>query len=99
MKPKITVFNFNDFVKVRLESQVNSINEIELSIHGQTLNIKREDDKDCKIKEECYVKTERGNDWFNISVPLPVKVTHSKIRILYVNGFLEIKFAKIVIGK
>ncbi len=94
-EPNVEVFNLKDFFKIKLECCLDSINEIDLYVNGQTLTIKRDDGTGSKVKEEYYVRTERYNGWFNVVVPLPKEDIKPIICISCVNGFLELVASKI----
>jgi len=93
--PKVDILNFKEFLKIKLEWHFDNINGIVLFINGQILNIKQKNVNESKVKGEYYVKTERYNDWLNMTVPLPVEVINTNMRITYINGFLELVIYKV----
>jgi len=68
--------------------------EIEVSVHGDTLIIKGEKKQEKEVKEKDYVRTERFYGSFNRAIRLPAAVDAPKVNASYKNGVLELVLPK-----
>ena len=68
--------------------------EIDVSVHGDTLIIKGEKKQEKEIKESDFVRTERYYGSFNRAIRLPSEVQADKVNAAYKNGVLELVLPK-----
>lgn len=68
--------------------------EVDISITGDTLNIKAEHKEEQEIKEEDYFYRERRYGSFMRSVPIPVQVKSDKAEAVFENGVLTLTLPK-----
>ena len=68
--------------------------EVDISITGDTLNIKAEHKEEQEVKEEDYFYRERRYGSFMRSVPVPVQVKSDKAEAVFENGVLTLTLPK-----
>jgi HSP20 family protein len=68
--------------------------DIDISVHGDTLTIKGEKKEEKESKDKGLVKTERFYGSFNRSLTLPSEVDAAKVKASYNNGVLELTLPK-----
>ena len=92
--PAIDIFDSKDNVMVKADIPGMKKDEIEVSVHGDTLIIKGEKKQEKEVKERDYVRTERFYGFFNRAMSLPAAVDASKVNATYKNGVLELVLPK-----
>lgn len=92
--PAIDVYDSKDNVMVKADIPGMKKEEIEVSVHGDTLIIKGEKKQEKEVKEKDYVRTERFYGSFNRAITLPGAVDASKVNASYKNGVLELVLPK-----
>jgi len=92
--PAIDVYDSKDNVMVKADIPGMKKDEIEVSVHGDTLIIKGEKKQEKEVKEKDYVRTERFYGSFNRAISLPAAVDASKVNATYKNGVLELVLPK-----
>jgi len=68
--------------------------EVDISVTGDTLNIKAEHKEEQEIKDEDYFYRERRYGSFMRSVPIPVQVKSDKAEAVFENGVLTLTLPK-----
>ena len=92
--PAIDVFEKENKFIVKAEIPGMKEEDINVSIEGDTLNIKGEKKTESEVKEENYYRSERSYGSFFRSIALPSTVDAGKIEAEYDNGVLEITIPK-----
>ncbi len=92
--PAIDIYDSKDNVMVKADIPGMKKDEIEVSVHGDTLIIKGEKKQEKEVKEKDYVRTERFYGSFNRAISLPAAVDASKVNATYKNGVLELVLPK-----
>lgn len=92
--PAIDIYDSKDNVMVKADIPGMKKDEIEVSVHGDTLIIKGEKKQEKEVKERDYVRTERFYGFFNRAMSLPAAVDASKVNATYKNGVLELVLPK-----
>lgn len=92
--PAMDVYESKDNVLVKADIPGLKKEEIEVSVHGDTLTIKGEKSRENETKAEDFVRTERYYGSFNRSVRLPSEVEAEKVEAKYSNGVLELVLPK-----
>jgi HSP20 family protein len=92
--PALDVFEKGNRFIVKAEIPGMKEEDINVSIEGDTLNIKGEKKTESEVKEEDYFRSERSYGSFFRSIILPTNVDSGKIEAEYDNGVLEICFPK-----
>lgn len=97
--PALDVFEKEDKLVVKAELPGMKEEDIEVSVSGDTLNIKGEKKSESEVKEENYYRSERSYGSFFRSVPIPSTVDAKKIEANYEDGVLEVTLPKIATEK
>ncbi|RJP27384.1 MAG: Hsp20/alpha crystallin family protein [Candidatus Omnitrophota bacterium] len=92
--PAIDIYDSKDNIMVKADIPGMKKDEIEVSVHGDTLIIKGEKKQEKEVKEKDYVRTERFYGSFNRAISLPAAVDASKVNASYKNGVLELVLPK-----
>ncbi|MBF0217148.1 MAG: Hsp20/alpha crystallin family protein [Candidatus Omnitrophica bacterium] len=92
--PAIDVFDSKDNILVKADIPGMKKEDIEVSVHGDTLSIKGEKKEEKEVKEKDFVKTERFYGSFTRSLRLPSEVDSEKVTATYKDGVLELTLAK-----
>ncbi|HPN73020.1 MAG TPA: Hsp20/alpha crystallin family protein [Candidatus Omnitrophota bacterium] len=92
--PAVDVFDSKDNVMVKADIPGLKKEDIEISVHADTLTIKGEKKEEKETKDKNYVKTERFYGSFNRTIALPSEVDASKVKASYKEGVLEIVLPK-----
>lgn len=92
--PSVDVFESKDNIMVKADIPGMKKEDIEISIHGDTLIIKGEKKEETESKEKDYVKTERFYGSFNRALTLPSEVDETKGKASYKDGVLEMTLPK-----
>ena len=92
--PPIEMFEKEDKFIVKAELPGMKKEEINISVVGDTLNIKGERKAETEVKEEDYYCCERSYGSFLRSVTMPTAVDANKIEATYEDGVLEISIPK-----
>ena len=92
--PAIDVFEKENKFIVKAETPGMKEEDINVSIEGDSLNIKGEKKTESEVKEEDYYRSERSYGSFFRSIALPSTVDAGKIEAEYDNGVLEITIPK-----
>lgn len=92
--PAIDIYDSRDNIVVKADIPGLSKDEIEVSVHNDTLVIRGEKKREDKIKEDEFVRTERFYGGFHRAVTLPSTVDADKVKAVYNNGVLELTLPK-----
>ena len=92
--PAVDVYDSKDNVMVKADVPGMKKDEIDVSVHGDTLIIKGEKKQEKETKEKDFVRTERFYGSFNRALRLPATVDASKVNASYKNGVLELVLPK-----
>jgi HSP20 family protein len=85
--PAIDIYDSKDNVMVKADIPGMKKDEIEVSVHGDTLIIKGEKKQEKEVKEKDYVRTERFYGSFNRAMRLPAAVDASKVTLPTKTGY------------
>jgi len=92
--PAIDVFDSKDNILVKADIPGMAKDDINVSVHGDTLVIKGEKKQESETKEKDFVRTERYYGSFHRAVSLPAEVDANKVSATYKNGVLELTLPK-----
>ena len=92
--PAIDVYDSHDNIMIRADLPGMNKEDIEVTIHGDTLIIKGEKKIENDVKEEDCIRTERFYGNFNRTVTLPSEIDHEKVNATYKHGVLELILPK-----
>ena len=92
--PAVDVFEKEDKFVVKAELPGMKEEDIDVSVVGDTLNIKGEKKTESEVKDEDYYRSERTYGSFHRSIGLPSSVDSSKIEANYEDGVLEVSLPK-----
>jgi len=92
--PAIDVFEKDDRFIVKAELPGMREEDVDVSVVGDTLNIKGERKTETEVKEEDYYCCERSYGGFFRSIGLPSNVDADKIEANYEEGVLEVSLPK-----
>jgi HSP20 family protein len=92
--PAVDVFEKDDKFVVKAEFPGVKEEDIDVSVVGDTLNIKGEKKTESEVKEEDYYRSERTYGSFYRSIPLPSTVDADKIEASFEDGVLEVTLPK-----
>lgn len=92
--PAIDIYDSKDNIMVKADIPGMKKDEIEASVHADTLIIKGEKKQEKEVKEKDYIRTERFYGSFNRAIKLPAAVDASKVNATYKNGVLELVLPK-----
>jgi HSP20 family protein len=100
--PVVDIFEKDDKFVVKAELPGMKVEDIDVSVAGDTLTIKGEKKTESEIKDEDYYRCERTYGSFFRSILLPSTVDPSKIEANTEDGILEVtlpKFAQVKLKK
>jgi HSP20 family protein len=92
--PVVDVFEKEDKFVVKAELPGMKEEDINISVVGETLNIRGERKAEKEVKEDDYYYCERSYGNFSRSLALPSNVDTKKIEANYEDGVLEISLPK-----
>ncbi|RKY32546.1 MAG: Hsp20/alpha crystallin family protein [Candidatus Omnitrophota bacterium] len=92
--PAIDIYDSKDNCLVKADIPGMKKDEIEVSVHGDTLIIKGEKKQEKETKEKDFIRTERFYGAFNRAIRLPAAVDAAKVSASYKNGVLELVLPK-----
>lgn len=92
--PAIDIYDSKDHLMVKADIPGLSKDEIEVSVHGDTLTLKGEKKKEEEVKEKDFVRSERFYGAFHRAIKLPVAVDSDRVKASYKNGVLELTLPK-----
>ena len=92
--PAIDIYDSKDNVMVKADIPGMKKDEIDVSVHGDTLILKGEKKQEKETKEKDFVRTERFCGSFNRAIRLPSEVDAAKVNASYKNGVLELVLPK-----
>jgi HSP20 family protein len=92
--PPLDVFQDKDHVFVKCELPGMKKEDIQISLHENTLTISGERKQDREIKEGDGYRSERFFGRFHRSLTLPVSVQSSNVTAQYKDGILTVTLAK-----
>jgi HSP20 family protein len=92
--PAVDIYDSKDNVMVRVDIPGMKKDEIDVSVHKDTLIIKGEKKQEKELKEKDFVRTERFYGSFNRAIRLPAEVQAEKVNATYKNGVLELVLPK-----
>ncbi len=97
--PAIDVFEKEDRFMVKADLPGMKMEDIDVSVVGNSLVIKGEKKSESEVKEEDYYRAERSYGSFFRSMPFPSDVDVKKIDATYENGVLEVTLPKMAEAK
>ena len=92
--PAVDVYDSKDNILVKADLPGLKKEEIDVTIHDNTLTIKGEKTQDEEVTEDDYVRTERFYGSFHRTITLPSDVDSTKAKAEYKNGTLELTLPK-----
>jgi len=92
--PAVDIYDSKDNIVVKADLPGMNKEEIDVSVHKNTLIIKGEKKREKEIKEKDFIRTERYYGSFNRVIPLSSEVQVDKVNATYKNGVLEITLPK-----
>jgi len=92
--PAVDVVQENDRFHVRFDLPGMKRDEIEITLHGDTLTISGEKKRESEVKEDSYYRAERYFGKFSRSLVLPTSVSADKIEATYKDGVLDVVVPK-----
>jgi len=92
--PAVDIYDSKDNIFVKADIPGMAKEDINVSIHGDTLVIKGEKKQEKEIKEKDFVRAERYYGSFHRAVSLPTEVDANKVSATYKNGVLELILPK-----
>ena len=92
--PAVDIYDSKDNVMVKADIPGMKKDEIDVSVHRDTLIIKGEKKREKETKESDFVRTERYYGSFNRAIRLPSEVQADKVNAAYKNGVLELVLPK-----
>jgi HSP20 family protein len=97
--PAIDVAEQDDAIAVRAEVPGCKPEEIEVSVHGNTLTISGQKKETKEDKDKGYYHVESTHGSFRREVTLPADVDNSKVAATYKDGVLAITLPKAEVSK
>jgi HSP20 family protein len=97
--PALDMFEKDNKLVVKAEIPGMKDEDIDVSVVGDTLNIKGERKSETEVKDEDYYRCERSYGSFFRSIPLPSAVDANKIEANYEDGVLEVTLPKTAAAK
>ena len=94
MSAPVDVHQTNDEIIVTASLPGIKPEDVEITITGQTLNIRGEVHADEKVEREQYLYRERRTGTFSRTLELPVRVTGDKAEATFENGLLRLTIPK-----
>lgn len=92
--PAIDIFDSKDNILVRADIPGMSKDEIDVSVHKDTLIIKGEKKQEKESKDKNFLRSERFYGAFSRAIRLPAEVDADKVTATYKNGVLELVLPK-----
>ena len=92
--PAIDVYDSHDDIMIKADLPGMNKEDIDVTIHGDTLIIKGEKKFENNVKEENYIRSERFYGNFNRTLTLPSEIDHEKVSAKYKDGVLELILSK-----
>jgi HSP20 family protein len=92
--PAIDIYDSKDNLLVKADVPGMKKDEIEVSVHGDTLLIKGEKKQEKEEKGKDFVRMERFYGSFNRAIRLPSSVVADKVQANYKDGTLELTLPK-----
>lgn len=92
--PAVDVFDSKDNIMVRADIPGMNKDEIDVSVHGDTLVMKGEKKQEKETRDKDFVRIERFHGSFNRAIRLPSDVDATKVNATYKNGVLELVLPK-----
>lgn len=92
--PAVDIYDSKENILVKADIPGLSKEDIEVTVHGDTLLIKGEKKQEKEVKEKNYVRTERFYGNFQRAIRLPAEVETNKVDATYKNGVLELVLPK-----
>jgi HSP20 family protein len=92
--PALDVYEEKDDIIVKAELPGIDKDDVEVNISGSTLTLKGEKQKEQKVEEKNYYRSERSYGAFLRTVELPKDVQSNKVKASFKNGVLEVRLPK-----
>jgi len=92
--PLVDIYETKEHVVVKAEIPGMKLDDIDITIVGDTLTLKGERKRETEVKEENYYRVERAYGAFQRAIPLPSVVDTNKVKATYKDGVLEVKLSK-----
>ncbi len=92
--PAVDIYDSKENILIKADIPGLSKEDIEVTVHGDTLVIKGEKKHEKEVKEKDYIRTERFYGNFQRAIRLPAEVETNKVDATYKNGVLELVLPK-----
>lgn len=92
--PAIDIYDSKDNIMVKADIPGMKKDEIDVSVHNDTLILKGEKKEEKETKEKGSIRTERFYGSFNRAIRLPAQVDAANVSAAYKNGVLELVLPK-----
>lgn len=92
--PAVDIYDSKESILVKADIPGLNKEDIDVTVHGDTLVIKGEKKNEKEVKEKDYVRTERFYGNFQRAIRLPSEVETNKVDATYKNGVLELVLPK-----
>ncbi|MBI5166442.1 MAG: Hsp20/alpha crystallin family protein [candidate division NC10 bacterium] len=92
--PLVDIYETKEHVVVKAEIPGMKLDDIDITIVGDTLTLKGARKRETEVKEENYYRVERSYGAFQRAIPLPSVVDTNKVKATYKDGILEVKLSK-----
>lgn len=92
--PHMDVSETEKEINISAELPGMNVEDIDISMTGNSLTIKGEKKSEKEEKGERYYRSERSYGSFRRSIPLPEEVEEEEIEATYKNGVLKVKLPK-----
>ncbi len=92
--PALDISEREDAVVIRAEVPGMKPEDIDISVHDQTVIITGEKKEAVEAKEETYHRVERAYGTFRREVTLPTALDTDKVKATYKDGVLEVRLPK-----
>ncbi len=92
--PRVNVYSTPDESVLRAEVPGVAMQDLDITVEGDTLTVKGVRKPDCEVPPERYYRCERGHGRFGRSVRLPHRVDTGKVEATLRSGMLEVRLPK-----
>ena len=92
--PSVDVYETADNIVLKAELPEVNQKDVDISVHGNTLTIRGERQRDREVKEDNYYRRERSYGGFSRRFTLPATVDAEKIHASFSKGVLKLTLPK-----
>src|SRR2546425_4037887 len=93
--PPLDVYETKDDLVIAVELPGVREKDVHLSIVGEVLSLRGQRVPNGEIREENYHRIERWSGTFERHIQLPIPVQADKVRAIYRDGVLDVRFPKV----